>query len=95
MSVDNKLVGEIAHLARLDLDEASASNFAREMAGVLALAQQMQDVDTDGIEPMAHPLHAVQPLRADVVDEIDQREQFQAIAPSVEDGLYLVPQVIE
>lgn len=95
MTVDNKLVGEIAHLARLDLDEASASNFAREMAGILDLAQQMQDVDTDGIEPMEHPLHAVQPLRADVVDETDQREHFQAIAPAVEDGLYLVPQVIE
>ncbi len=95
MTVDSKLVGEIAHLARLDLDETSVANYAREMAGVLALARQMEDVDTDAVEPMAHPLHAVQPLRADEVTEIDQRDEFQAIAPAVDDGLYLVPQVIE
>lgn len=95
MTVDNKLVAEIAHLARLDLDDASVANYAREMAGVLALAEQMEQADTDGVEPMAHPLHAVQPLRADEVAETDRREDFQAIAPAVQDGLYLVPQVIE
>ena len=55
----------------------------------------MADVDTAGIVPMAHPLDQVQRLRADVVTETNQREQFQAIAPQVEAGLYLVPKVIE
>lgn len=95
MAVDEKLVGEIAHLARLDLDPQGLADYAQEMAGVLALAEQMETANTDDVEPMAHPLHAVQPLRVDEVTESDQRAAFQAIAPEVADGLYLVPQVIE
>mgnify|MGYP001468082052 FL=1 len=55
----------------------------------------MQAVDTEGVEPLAHPLEATQRLRADVVSETNQREAYQAIAPAVENGLYLVPKVIE
>lgn len=95
MAVDAKIVAQVAHLARLQIDEKSVAEYAAEMTNVLELAGKMDDVNTDDIEPMAHPLHAVQRLRADIVDEVDRREAFQSIAPLVEGGHYLVPQVIE
>ena len=86
---------KIAHLARLDLDEQAAANYVRELSTILDLVEQMNRVDTQQVEPMAHPLELSQRLRADVITEVNQRELFQAIAPEVEAGLYLVPQVIE
>jgi aspartyl-tRNA(Asn)/glutamyl-tRNA(Gln) amidotransferase subunit C len=65
------------------------------LGDVLTLIDQLQAADTAGVEPMAHPLDAVQRLRADVVSEPDQRTALQAIAPAVADGLFLVPKVIE
>ena len=95
MAVDEKIVAEVAHLARLQIDESRVSEYAAEMSKVLALAETMNEIDTSEVEPMAHPTHAVQRLRDDVVTEADQREAFQRSAPSVEEGYYLVPQVIE
>lgn len=95
MAVDAKVVAGVAHLARLHIDENLVAEYASEMSNVLALAAAMDNVDTDNVEPMAHPTHAVQRLREDIVNETDQRERFQAIAPAVEGGHYLVPQVIE
>ena len=88
-SVGNEVVEQIAHLARLQIDADSVPDFAAEMSGVLELAAQMDQVDTDSVEPMAHPTHAVQRLRDDVVTETDKRDAFQNIAPSVENGYYL------
>jgi aspartyl-tRNA(Asn)/glutamyl-tRNA(Gln) amidotransferase subunit C len=68
---------------------------AQSLGDVLTLIDQLQAADTAGVEPMAHPLDAVQRLRADVVSEPDQRTALQAIAPAVADGLFLVPKVIE
>ena len=90
MAIERQQVEQLAHLARIALDESS-----RSLAHVLALIDQLQAVDTTGIEPMAHPLDAVQRLRADIVTEPDQRDVLQAIAPAVQDGLFLVPKVIE
>lgn len=95
MAVDEKTVADVAHLARLQIDETRVGEYATEMSKVLALAETMNDIDTSHVEPMAHPTHAVQRLRDDVVTEVDQREAFQRCAPAVEDGYYLVPQVIE
>lgn len=95
MAVNEKTVAEVAHLARLLIDPERVPEYADEMSKVLALAETMNDVDTDNVEPMAHPTHAVQRLREDVVTESDQREAFQACAPLTEEGYYLVPQVIE
>ncbi len=95
MAVDAKVVAEVAHLARLQIDEKLVEEYASEMTKVLALAETMDDIDTSNVEPMAHPTHAVQRLRDDQVTESNRREQFQAIAPAVEGGHYLVPQVIE
>lgn len=88
-------VGKIAHLARLAIREEDAPAYARNLSAILQLVEQMNAVDTSGIAPMAHPLEMAQRLRADEVSESDQREHFQAIAPRVEAGLYLVPKVIE
>ncbi len=88
-------VKAIAHLARIDVEEEKLEGYVKNLANILALAEQMDAVDTNGIEPMAHPLHAVQRLRDDVVTESDKHEKYQSIAPAVQDNLYLVPKVIE
>lgn len=88
-------VAKIAHLARLAIREQDAPAYARNLSAILDLVAQMNAVDTTGVTPMAHPLDMAQRLRADDVTETNQREHFQAIAPCVEAGLYLVPKVIE
>ncbi len=86
---------KIAHLARLGIDEHDIEAYANDLSNMLNLMVQMGRSNTDGIEPMAHPMDQAQRLRADEVTEHDLHEQFQAIAPQVEAGLYLVPKVIE
>jgi aspartyl-tRNA(Asn)/glutamyl-tRNA(Gln) amidotransferase subunit C len=88
-------VETIAHLARLAIDESLIPGFIHDLSDVRELIEQMKAVETSGIEPMANPLDAVQRLRPDAVTDSDQRELFQSIAPATENGLYLVPRVIE
>ncbi len=95
MALDAKEVEKIAHLARLAIREEDVPGYARNLSDILGLVEQMQSVDTEGVTPMAHPLDARQRLRPDEVTETDQRELFQSVAPAVENGLYLVPKVIE
>jgi len=95
MSLDQDTIRRIAHLARLGVDEAENATYARSLSDIFAFVEQLNAVDTTGIEPMAHPLDASQRLRPDAVTETNQREQFQKVAPRVDSGLYLVPRVIE
>jgi aspartyl-tRNA(Asn)/glutamyl-tRNA(Gln) amidotransferase subunit C len=95
MSLGPAEVTKIAHLARLAIGAEDIPAYARNLSSILALVEQMNAVDTSGVEPMAHPLDMAQRLRADGVSESDQRECFQVIAPQTEAGLYLVPKVIE
>jgi len=95
MSLDKKDVINIAHLARLALNEQDIPEYERNLTNILTLVEKMNAVDTDNVTPMAHPLDAQQPLREDKVTETNQRDRFQAIAPQTEKGLYLVPKVIE
>ena len=88
-------VKKIAHLARLGIEEENVSAYADDLNGVLTLMAQMAELNTTGIKPMAHPMDQVQRLRADIVTETNQRDYFQTIAPQTEDGLFLVPKVIE
>lgn len=88
-------VRRVADLARLAIDETEARAVLSQINDVFGLIAEMQAVDTRGVEPMSHALDLVQPLRADIVTEPDQHARFQAIAPHVEGGLYLVPKVIE
>lgn len=95
MSLDKTDVEKIAHLARLEIDENDISDYARDLTNIFNLVEQMSTADTSEIMPMAHPFDAHQRLRADIVNETDQRALFQSIAPKTEAGVYLVPQVIE
>ena len=88
-------VAKIAHLARLAIRKEDAPAYARNLSAILELVEQMNAVDTTGVTPMAPPLDMAQRLRADEVSESNQRAHFQAIAPRVDAGLYLVPKVIE
>jgi aspartyl-tRNA(Asn)/glutamyl-tRNA(Gln) amidotransferase subunit C len=95
MSLSNDDVGKIAHLARLAVDPDEADSLGRELSKILDLVEQMDAADTSDTAPMAHPLDMAQRLRADEVTETDHREAYQANAPAVEQGLFLVPKVIE
>jgi len=95
MSLPKEEVEKIAHLARISLNESSIPLYTHHLSEILTLVEQMNNVDTKGITPMAHPLDATARLRADVVSESNVRELFQSIAPQTEGGLYLVPKVIE
>ena len=88
-------IARIAELARLELSPADSAALQQQLNGILAMVDAMGAVDTKGVEPMSHPQQAMQRLRDDAVVERDQREHFQSLAPEVEDGLYLVPKVIE
>ena len=95
MSLTKQDVENIAHLARLAIDEADIPGYANNLSNILELVEQMNAIDTTNVEPMAHPLDAVQRLRKDEVTEENQREHYQQVAPNTEAGLYLVPKVIE
>ena len=95
MTLERDDVEKIAHLARLAVAEEELEPLRGELAGILHLVEQMEALDTAGITPMAHPLEMAQRLRPDVVTEENRREAYQAVAPLVENGLYLVPKVIE
>lgn len=95
MALDKSDVENIAHLARLAIDDEDVPAYAENLSSILTLVEQMNAIDTDGVEPMAHPLEMAQRLREDVVSEENRREHFQQHAPAVENGLFLVPKVIE
>ena len=95
MSLDRSDVDKIAHLARLQIEEQDAPEYAKNLSNILDLVDQMQAVDTSDVSPMAHPLDAVQRLRSDAVTEENQRDKLQSVAPAVENGLFQVPKVIE
>ncbi len=95
MSLTQDQVGQIAYLARLSLSDEQLESNTKDLNSILGLAEQLADIDTDDIEPMAHPLHMSQRLREDVVNEQDQSELFQTIASKIGNKHYLVPTVIE
>jgi len=95
MKLDAAEVEKIAHLARLGIEADDIPAHVRSLSDILTFVEQLNAADTDGVTPLAHPLDMVQRLRADVVTETDDRENFQSTAVSTENGLYLVPKVIE
>ncbi|HWP90278.1 MAG TPA: Asp-tRNA(Asn)/Glu-tRNA(Gln) amidotransferase subunit GatC [Burkholderiales bacterium] len=88
-------VNRIAQLARIEVAPDEAGEVLSRMTGIFRLIEEMQAVDTTGVEPMSHAQDVTLRLRDDRVTEHDQHQLFQSIAPQVEDGLYLVPRVIE
>ena len=94
MPLSDDQIRRIARLARIAIGEEESAEVRDRLNRVLGLIDQLQAVDTEGIEPMSHALDVVQTLRPDAVTETDQRNRFQEGAPAVEGGLYLVPKVI-
>lgn len=95
MSVSGDTIREIAQLARLRVEDDELPAMTSSFNTILDLFEQLQAAPTDGVEPMANPLDASQSLRDDLVTESNQREALQAVAPLTEDGLYLVPRVVD
>ncbi len=88
-------VKRVAHLARIAIDDAEAQSTQSQLTGIFKLIGEMEAVDVSAITPMSHSQDVVQRLREDTVTEPNLRSSFQAVAPQVEAGLYLVPKVIE
>lgn len=95
MSLTASDIKKISHLARLAIDDADIEQYTENLSGILGLVEQMDAADVADIEPMANAQDATQRLRDDVVTETNHREKHQAIAPTTEAGLYLVPKVLE
>jgi len=95
MAIDQTEIEKVARLARIRIAADQVGEVTRRITAILGMVDQLQAADTRGVEPLANPLDAVQSLRADEVTEGNRREEFQAVAPAVADGLYLVPRVIE
>jgi aspartyl-tRNA(Asn)/glutamyl-tRNA(Gln) amidotransferase subunit C len=99
MSLTSSDIARIANLARLELQAGESERMLTQLNGFFGIVEAMRAVDTSGVEPMAHPVAAIQDitlrLREDRVSETDQREANQRSAPAVERGLFLVPKVIE
>ncbi|MCB1695740.1 MAG: Asp-tRNA(Asn)/Glu-tRNA(Gln) amidotransferase subunit GatC [Halioglobus sp.] len=95
MAIEQDEIEKIAELARIRIAPGQIGEVTQRITEILGMVDQLQAVDTSDVEPMANPLDAVQRLRADEVTEENRRDAFQAIAPAVENGLYLVPRVVE
>ncbi|MEC9359556.1 MAG: Asp-tRNA(Asn)/Glu-tRNA(Gln) amidotransferase subunit GatC [Pseudomonadota bacterium] len=95
MSLTPEQIQQVAHLARLELRPEQLAPYAGQLSSILEMVDQLSQAETEAVSPMAHPLDMVQRLRADAVTATDQRDRFQALAPQAENGLYVVPKVIE
>ncbi|MCC5873981.1 MAG: Asp-tRNA(Asn)/Glu-tRNA(Gln) amidotransferase subunit GatC [Gammaproteobacteria bacterium] len=95
MAIDAEQVRRIAHLARIGLAADEADRYIGDLESILTMVERMHGVTTAGVAPLAHPIDVGQPLRPDRVTETDQRDAYQADAPAVANGFYLVPRVVE
>lgn len=95
MSLSPEQIRQVAQLARLELNPEQVEPYARQLSNILEMVDRLSSVDTANVSPMAHPLDMVQRLRPDAISETDRRDDYQAIAPETQDGLYLVPKVLE
>jgi len=95
VALDKQTVFKIARLARIYVDEVDVERYASELSSILEFVEQMDKIDTNNVAPLSHPQDRVLRLREDKGTEADQRDIFQAVAPATENGLYLVPKVID
>ena len=95
MSIERQEIEKLATLSRIAINESTITEVSQRLSSVLGLVDQLQSVNTEGVDAMSHPMQATQRLREDEVTELNQREALQATAPETEDGLFLVPKVIE
>ena len=93
--MDHETLEKLARLSQLSLNPTEERLALTDLNNIVALIDELQAIDTDGVEPLAHPLEMDQPLRQDTVTATPDRDRYQSIAPSTRDGLYLVPRVVE
>ncbi|SPL70385.1 Asp-tRNA(Asn)/Glu-tRNA(Gln) amidotransferase subunit GatC [Acinetobacter stercoris] len=93
--LDAQTVSQIANLARLSLNDTQSAEYAQSLNKILGMMESLKGINTEGVEPLKSPFDHPQPLRKDEVSETNHREEYQAVAPAVQDGYYLVPRVIE
>jgi aspartyl-tRNA(Asn)/glutamyl-tRNA(Gln) amidotransferase subunit C len=93
--MDDQTVDKLLRLSQLALDDDERARLINDLNNIIAMIDEMQAVDTEGVPPLAHPLDVTQPLRADEITEVVDREHYQSIAPYTKAGLYLVPRVVE
>lgn len=93
--LDAQTVSSIANLARLSLNDTQSKAYAQSLNKILDMMHTLKNINTEGVEPLKSPFDNPQPLRDDYVSQSNHRNEYQAVAPSVEQGLYLVPRVIE
>lgn len=93
--MEQETLDKLNRLSQLSVDPAEKDLTLKHLNDIMSLIDQLQEIDTDNVEPLAHPLDMEQPLRNDEVTETVDRERYQSIAPSTRDGLYLVPRVVE
>ncbi|MCT2531477.1 Asp-tRNA(Asn)/Glu-tRNA(Gln) amidotransferase subunit GatC [SAR92 clade bacterium H921] len=95
MSIERHEIEKLAMLSRIAISDSTIVEVSQRLGSVLDLVDQLQGVNTEGVQAMSHPMQAIQRLREDEVSELNQREALQKIAPDTEEGLFLVPKVIE
>lgn len=95
MAIDSKVIAQVAHLARLEINPEDSQSLSDRLNDILAMVDELQQADVSQVSPLAHPLDVTQPLREDRVSEPDVRDKVMPIAPAAEDGCFLVPRVIE
>ena len=95
MSIDKSDIKHLCNLSKLNLDEDEQSLFLKHMQSILGMIEELQEVDTGDIEPMAHPLQMTQRLRVDEITEFNERDKYQKNTEFTEDGFYKVPKVID
>jgi aspartyl-tRNA(Asn)/glutamyl-tRNA(Gln) amidotransferase subunit C len=95
MTIKKSEIAYISSLSKLKMEDAEMDNYTRQISDILKMIQQLEKVDTDDIEPMAHPLNMKQRLRVDVITEENHRELYQKNAVEFEEGFYKVPKVID
>lgn len=95
MALDKTTVSKIAGLAKLTLTESETEHYRGDLSRILDLVEQMQACDTSAVKVMTHPMDATLRLREDAVTESNQRDAFQRVAPATDNGLYLVPKVLD
>ena len=95
MSIDKSDIKHLCNLSKLNLDEDEQSLFLKQMQSILGMIEELQEVDTGDIEPMAHPLQMSQRLRVDEITEFNERDKYQKNTEFAEDGFYKVPKVID
>ena len=95
LKVDQQTIDKLLSLSQLSLLPDDREKLLRDLSSIVALVDFMQSIDTEGVAPLAHPLEVTQRLRPDEPDTSFDQEQYQAIAPQIRDGLYLVPRVVK